>query len=343
MPYRCPHFRTGIALTLCCAVLGLTLARLPFLEMFGPLTITLLLGMLWRAFLHVPEKQHLGIGFSSKTLLRWGIVLLGVRIDFDLLAKAGVSIFILGLGVIILGLFIFNFLGKRFGLKPDLAMLIAIDSSICGASAVAAAAPVLKAKEEDTALVIPIGSIFGSIAVIFYTFLEHWIALSPKIYGILTGATLHEIAQVMAASQAVPGAIEAGTITKLMRVLLLVPVIFLISLNKLRHTNRDEISLGSQMWKSFPWFILWFLAVGTVTSLIPHLIPHSANWVESVKVQTLTVSVFLMAMAMAGVGLQVNFIQLRESGLKAIYVAVIGWVMLAGLAYVAIYFMGLRG
>jgi len=336
MPYRSFHFWMGVAMTLGCAILGLTLARLPYLEMFGPLTISLFLGMTWRALLTVPESSYPGVNFSSRTLLRCGIILLGVKIDFDLIARSGLSIFALGFGVVVAGLLIFRFLGKCFGLDQNLAMLIAIDSSICGASAVAATAPVLEAKEEETALVIPIGSILGSTAVLGYIFLEHWIRLPPRIYGILTGATLHEIAQVMAASHAVPGALEAGTVTKLMRVLLLVPVIFFIGLSRMKKTDYGGTTPWLHVWKGFPWFILGFLFVGIFSSLVPHVFPHFAGFL-ALKARLASVAVFLMAMAMGGVGLHVNFNHFFACGLKSISVALIGWLMLASLAFAAIH------
>jgi len=336
MNFRCLHFRTGVATTVCCAILGLNLAKLPFLEHFGALTLALLLGLIWRAFLHVPENQHLGIGFSAKTLLRAGIILLGVRLDFQLIAQAGLKIFAVGFGVIVLGLIVFNVLGHWFGLEGNLPMLIAVDSSICGASAVAAAAPAMDASEEETALVIPLGSLLGSVAVVGYTLLEQWIHLPPRLYGILTGATLHEIAQVMAANAVVPGALEAGTVTKLTRVVLLVPVVFMIGLWRQRRLAKGARSHTAT---AKPWFVLGFLAVGVVCSLIHYLAPGSEVVMAAVKNQTVTVAVFLMGMAMAAVGLQVDFAQFRAHGVKSLTVAVLGWVLLVGFASICVSFM----
>lgn len=329
MNFRCLHFRTGVATTVCCAIIALNLAQLPFLQHLGSLTLALLLGLVWRAFLHVPDKQHLGIGFSAKTLLRAGIILLGVRLDFQLIAQAGLKIFALALGVIVVGLVVFNLLGKWFGLKGNLAMLIAVDSSICGASAVAAAAPVMEASDDETALVIPLGSLLGSVAMLGFTLMEQWVHLSPRLYGILTGATLHEIAQVMAASAAVPGALEAGTVTKLTRVVLLVPVVFLLGLWRQRRAANGRTNRVSP---AKPWFVLGFLAVGVACSLIHYCAPGSEKFMAGLKSQTVTVAVFLMGMAMAGVGLQVNFSQFRANGIKSLAVALLGWLMLLAFA-----------
>ena len=142
MKLHCTHFRTGVGLTVLLAVMGLVLGDLPGLVRLGPLSVALLLGLLWRALMHVPEHHHEGIGFSAKQLLRWGIILLGVRLDFALIAQSGWKIVVLDLVVITFGLFFITWLGKRAGLGGQLPLLLAVGSSICGASAVAAAAPV---------------------------------------------------------------------------------------------------------------------------------------------------------------------------------------------------------
>lgn len=339
MNFRCPHFRAGVGATICCAILGIVLSYLPVFGHLGALTLALLLGLLWRASLSVPAQQHLGIGFSARTLLRLGIILLGVRLDFALLAHAGLRILALGAGVILIGLVTFNLLGNWLGLEGNLPMLIAVDSSICGASAVAAASPVMEATREETALVIPLGSLLGTIAMLGYAVAEPWLQLSPKLYGVLTGATLHEIAQVMAANAVVPGAMESGTVTKLIRVTLLVPVVFVIGWWKQRQHAGKTGRRAPAMEK--PWFVVGFLAVGLVCSLVAHWVPEPDLYLEPIKAQVMHIAVFLMAMAMAGVGLQVDFAQFRLHGMKSLAVAIAGWGVLAAFAFLFIHFVGI--
>jgi uncharacterized integral membrane protein (TIGR00698 family) len=334
MKFYNPHFRTGIGLTVLLAILGLVLGSLPGLVRLGPLSVALLLGLAWRAFMHVPEHHHEGISFSAKRLLRWGIILLGVRLDFALIAQSGWKIVILDLIVIAFGVLFITWLGKRAGLAGQLPLLLAVGSSICGASAVAAAAPVIRARDNEIALAIPMCGILGTIAALGMTFAQNYLHLSPNTYGILAGSTLHEVAQVMAASAAVPGALQSGTIVKLLRVVLLVPVIFFLG-----QMLKSKDAQAAPVQK--PWFVGGFLLVGVVnTALIYGLPEFHAVWVQADQ-QMLTVANFLMTMAMAGLGLQVDIGTLRTQGVAAIKVAVAGWIALLAVATGTMYFLGL--
>jgi uncharacterized integral membrane protein (TIGR00698 family) len=334
MKFSCQHFRTGVGLTVLLAVLGLVLGGLPGLVRVGPLSVALLLGLFWRLIMHVPEHHHIGIGFSAKQLLRAGIVLLGVRLNFELIARSGYKILFLDVIVIAFGVAFITWLGKRAGLQGQLPLLLAVGSSICGASAVAATAPVIRARDSDIALAIPLCSVFGTIAALGLTFAQTFLQLKPATYGILTGSTLHEVAQVVAAASAVPGALQTGTMVKLLRVLLLVPVVL-----GLAQLFKRKDAKAAPMQK--PWFVGGFFLMGLVNSALLFALPQfHMLWVE-LDQQVLTVANFLMAMAMAGLGLQVDMATLRTHGLAAIRVAVIGWGALLVVAGTVMYFLDL--
>jgi uncharacterized integral membrane protein (TIGR00698 family) len=265
-------------------------------------------------------------------LLRLGIILLGVRLNLDLVVHGGWKILFLDMSVIITGLCFITWLGTSLGLDSTLACLIAVDSSICGASAVAAAAPVLRARDDETALVIPLCSLIGTIAVLAFTFAQGMLHLAPQTYGMLTGATLHEVAQVMAAVTAVPGALEMGTVTKLTRVVLLAPAIFFLNgwVRRSKNGRLREDEAGTPLPK--PWFVLGFLLVGIANTLAFHLLPLARETLLDYNRQILVIANFLMAMAMAGMGLQVDFGRLRANGPRAVITAVTGWLLLLTLA-----------
>lgn len=331
------HHHAGIALTALVAVAASVLAGLPGLRIFGPLSLALVLGIAWRAFFRVPDAQHGGIDFSARSLLRLGIVLLGVRLDFNLVLHAGLKILLLDAGVIGFGLVFITWLGRRLGLNPTLAALIAVDSSICGASAVAAAAPALRAEKSDISLVIPMCSLLGTAAMLAYTAAQHFLHLDPRTYGLATGATLHEIAQVMAAVSPVPGALAVGAVTKLTRVVLLVPAICALGRWHARHRAKTSEAAAPA---ARPWFVLGFLLVGAVASIVHHAWPEGHAQVDALETRVLTLATFLMTMAMAGMGLQVDLARLRASGPRAAATALFGWLALAGVALAAIHFVG---
>jgi uncharacterized integral membrane protein (TIGR00698 family) len=338
-----PQFRAGVALTALIAVVAVVLAKFPFIEHLGALSIALLLGLAWRAFNHLPEEQNAGVGFSARKLLRLGIVLLGVRLNLELVLHAGPKILLLDALVITTGLLGISWLGRRLGLDPVLACLIAVDSSICGGSAVAAAAPTLRAKDADIALVIPLCSLIGTAAMLMFTFVQHQWALTPVQYGMMAGATLHEVAQVMAAVAPFPDAAEMGTVTKLTRVILLVPTVLVLGWIFARSRNRQLVAGANPTALPKvpkPWFVLGFLLVGAGNTLALHFFPADHARIAGINRQMLDVANFLMAMSMAGMGLQVDFARLRANGVRAVGTALIGWTVLATLAAGEIWLMG---
>jgi uncharacterized integral membrane protein (TIGR00698 family) len=332
------RFHSGVTLTALLAVVAVLLARLPDISHLGALAIALLLGLAWRAFHHVPDEQQVGIGFSAKRLLRFGIILLGVRLNLALVLHAGPKILVLDATVITTGLLGISWLGRRFGLDPVLACLIAVDSSICGGSAVVAAAPTLRAKEDDIALVIPMGSLIGTAAMLAFTFAQHHGILTPTRYGMMAGATLHEVAQVMAAVAPFPDTAEIGTVTKLTRVVLLVPTVFVLgwifARGRAKAAREGNATADTTDAPSVPkpWFVLGFLLVGIGHTLALHFLPAQHALIGNFSRDILAVANFLMAMSMAGMGLQVDFGRLRANGLRAMGTALLGWVALATLA-----------
>lgn len=339
-------FLQGVALTALLAVLALWLAQFPGIEHLGGLSIALILGLGLRAIEPPPDAHQAGIGFSAKTLLRLGIILLGVRLNLDLVLHAGPRVLFLAVFVISIGLTGISWLGRRFGLDPVLACLIAVDSSICGGSAAVAAAPVLRAKDEDVALVIPLCSLIGTIAMLGFTFIQHHWALSPQLYGLIAGSTLQEVAQVMAAVGSFPDAAEIGTIMKLTRVVLLVPALLILGWTWARQSRRHARQAGTALPAvgiPKPWFVLGFLLVGIGNSAALRYFPEQAAAIGASERTLFSVANFLMAMAMAGMGLQMDFARLRANGLRAVGTAVLGWLLLASLTIGAILLLLIPG
>jgi len=341
---------------------ALFLEALPVVRHVGALALALLLGLGLRGLWCVPVAWNAGISWAAKALLRFGIVLLGVRLDLLLVWEAGLSILAISASVVGCGLLGISWLGRRLGLDPVLALLIAVDSSICGGSAVAAAAPAIGARERDIALVVPLCSLLGTVLMLGYTLVQQCWPVSELRYGVMVGATLHEVAQVVAAVTPFAGTVEAGMVAKLSRVALLVPAVSVlgwvwtwrssgvsprtfwrrtcgcgpscaVSKNSPERVTRELRQTGRP---KRPYFVLGFFAVSLANTVLLHAWPEARAVVEAVDGVVLRVAVFIMAMAMAAMGLGTDFSHLRENGLRALACAGLGWLGLAALVVLEI-------
>ncbi|MCY1077836.1 YeiH family protein [Archangium lansingense] len=308
----------GLGLAAGLAVTSYWLATLPGLKVVGPLTVALLIGIALRTALGLPATLVEGTRYSARTVLRLGIVLMGARLDFALVAKVGPRVLLLSLGVIVGGIVGIRWVARRFGVPEKLSMLLAVGTSICGASAVVAASSVTRADEEDTTLAVGLCGILGTVGVLFYVFAGPLLGLSTAQLAILSGATLHEVAQVMAAAFTWgTSAGDLGTLVKLTRVVLLAPALVVLGLasgagGKVRYSWKEP---------PIPWFVLGFLAVGVLGSV--GVLPDAAKSALSIA------SVFLMVMAMAAMGLGTHVSMIRRAGMRVVYAGLAGFAALA--------------
>ncbi|KIL72604.1 putative membrane protein YeiH [Bacillus badius] len=311
----------GVSLTLLIAIVAGLIAKLPFFQIMGMMILSILIGMIWKNTAQVKQDYQQGIQFSSKVLLRAGIILLGFRLNLLDIAAAGYAVLATDVLVITFTMLFILLLGKAFKLDKQLSMLIAAGTAICGAAAIIAVAPIMKNKQEHTAIAVSCIAILGTIGALLYIFLFPYLPVSKYEYGVLTGATLHELAHVVAA--AVPGGEEssqAAIVVKLGRVLLLIPVALVISLI----VNRKELAEKGLKSLPVPWFIFGFLFTSFINTL--HFLP------DSIVSYCLLLSTYLLAMGMAGLGLNVNYKDFAKEGIKPAAVAVAGFAGLLALS-----------
>ncbi|WP_338871082.1 YeiH family protein [Myxococcus stipitatus] len=308
----------GLVLAAALAVGSYWLATLPGLKVVGPLTVALLVGIALRSVMGMPSVLVEGTRYSARTVLRLGIVLMGARLDFALVAKVGPRVLLLALAVIVGGILGIRWVTRRFGVPEKLGTLLAVGTSICGASAVVAASSVTRAEEEDTTLAVGLCGILGTMGVLFYVFVGPLLGLTTAQLAILSGATLHEVAQVMAAAFTWGTAAgDLGTLVKLTRVVLLAPALVVLGLmsgagGKVRYSWKEP---------PIPWFVLGFIAVGVLGSV--GVVPAAG------KAALSTASVFLMVMAMGAMGMGTHISMLRRAGMRVVYAGLVGF---AGLA-----------
>lgn len=325
-------FFLGIGITLLIAIAAKYLAQLPFLSIMGQLVIAILIGITWRATVGIPEQAIAGANFSSKKLLCFGIILLGMRLNLIDILHAGPKVFAIDVINIVFAMAVVYGLTRLLKVEKRLGLLTACGTAICGAAAVVAIAPQIKANDDETAIGAATVAILGTIFTLLYTVLYPVMGLSANGYGIFSGATLHEIAHVIAA--AAPGgndAIDIAVIVKLTRVALLVPVAILIGI----WMSRTEGEGTKTSWKSIPipWFILGFLAMSAVNSLGV----VSASIANGIVV----IAYMLIAMAMAGLGLNVDVVTFKRLGLKSFAAGFIGSILLSILGFALVYAFGL--
>jgi uncharacterized integral membrane protein (TIGR00698 family) len=207
-----------VAIAVALAGVSYAAAMVPGVKVMGPLTVALIIGIAARALVGMPQRLVEGTRFFARSILRAGIVLMGARLDFGLVAKVGPRVLLLDLAIIGAGIAGIAWIARRFGVPRQLATLLAVGTSVCGASAVVAAGSVTKSKEDDVTLAVALCGVLGSAGVLFYVLAGPLLALSATQLAVLSGSTLHEVAQVMAAAFTWgPASGDLGTLVKLTR------------------------------------------------------------------------------------------------------------------------------
>ena len=284
------------------------------------LVIAIVLGTLLHTAFGMPARLKAGIDFAAKMVLELAIVLLGATISFAAIRSAG--LYLVGgiVAVVFLSLAISYGIGRLFGLSDRMATLIACGNSICGNSAIVAAAPVIKAESDEVASSIAFTAALGILVVVLLPTLQAQIGIDQRSYGILAGMTVYAVPQVIAATLPV-GAISAqvGTLVKLVRVLMLGPVILLLGVK-----TGCGTSARLPLKRLVPWFIVGFAAMLVLRSL--ELIPDAA--LPAIG----HASTVLTLVAMAALGLSVNIRTVAASGGKVLAVGVLSLMVLATIS-----------
>lgn len=284
------------------------LRQAPGVSMFSPMILAIVIGAAFHNIVGTPARARAGVQFSLRRILRLAIVLLGLQLTAAQVAEVGTG----GVAVIAATLaatFLFTtFLGRLLGVERGLCELIAAGTSICGASAVMAANTVTRAPDEDVAYAVACVTVFGTIAMLAYPLLPGLLHLGPRAYGLWAGASIHEIAQVVAAAfQDGKEAGEFGAVAKLTRVMMLAPVVVALGLAAAARARRSGLERGRAR-APIPWFAFGFLALVAANSVIA--IPAEARSAAAGATS------FLLSMALAAMGLETDVARLRAKGLR---------------------------
>jgi uncharacterized integral membrane protein (TIGR00698 family) len=253
-------------------------------------------------------------------LLRFGIVLYGLRLTFQDIAHVGIAGLAIDSIMLSCTFLLAWWAGTRwFHLDRTTAMLIGAGSAICGAAAVMATDPVVRGRADQVAVAVSTVVVFGTSAIFLYPYLYHLnlahpvVAMNAKAYGVFAGSTIHEVAQVLAAGRAVSdSAANTAVITKMVRVMLLAPFLLLLSAY-LERSGRSEAARAGESARlklTIPWFALWFVAVAALHSAV-HL---PAHWVSA----AVNADTVILAMAMAALGLTTHVSAIGRAGFRPI-------------------------
>ncbi len=314
----------GLALTCAIAAIAYALRTAPELSAFSPMILAIVVGAAFRAAFGAQAWGKEGSAFSLRRLLRLAIILLGLQLTATQVAEVGAS----GVAIIALTLvatFVFTtWLGRLLGVSPKLAQLIAAGTSICGASAIVAANAVTRGDEEDVAYAVACVTVFGSVAMFVYPLLPGLLGLAPHAYGLWSGASIHEVAQAVAAGFA-HGAEsgEAGTVAKLTRVAMLAPVVLLLGTTFVRRASRAG-GEGASVKTPTPWFVIGFIALACLNSAIT--IP------PDVKEPIVALTAFLLTVALAAMGLGVDVAKLKAKGLRPFLLGLAAFLFIASFS-----------
>lgn len=314
----------GIILCVAVAWAAFLFAQTPLFSRFSlsPVILAILLGMLIKNFLGVRRVLRDGVKVCSKKVLRLAIILLGFKLSLAEVSTLGLKATLLIVFVSTATLLVSVWLGRKMGIAKHLSLLIGAGSSICGASAVIAVDAVSKdPKEEDVAFAVGVVTVFGTLFMLAYPLLDKLLHMTDLFYGMWTGLSVHEVAQVVAAGFAVSEeAGEVATVVKLTRVLFIIPVTLWLTFAAARGLG-GKISLKKI---TVPWFVILFFGVVVLNSV--HIVPPAA------VAKMVEVDNFLMTVAMAALGLETSFSSMRKVGLKPLYLGVVSSVFISALS-----------
>lgn len=326
-------------LTLLASFIGSWLKQYPGLKLLGALIIALLVGMALQLPLHAYKKNNdlrrAGVksaaGLIANKLLRLGIILLGFKLNLhDLFTKGIKCLPIAAVLVAVMVCVTYN-IAKLLKVNPQLAMLTAGGTSICGAAAVmglSGSMPVLPEeedeKEQNEVMAVATVAIMGTIYALAEIFILPHFGMTNQQLGIASGASLHEIAHAVAAGGAF-NSINVATIMKLSRVLMLVPASIFIAI--WWNAHHSKVENGGKHKISFPWFMLGFIAASVIGTYVPFITAHASTLVEAGYV--------FLGMAMAALGINVNFKVIFKQGRTAFLASFLASIVLVVLACLA--------
>jgi len=295
------------------------------LPIIGGPVFGIIIGIIINNVLGKPKNTLKGIGFTSKKILQWSIIVLGGGLSLTTVLQTGIdslSVTVFTLSAAFISAYGF---GKLLGIPSKLKTLIGVGTAICGGSAIAAIAPIIEADELEIAYSISTIFLFNIIAVLIFPPLGHLLHFSDKAFGLWSGTAINDTSSVVAAGYAFSNAAGTyATIVKLTRATLIIPISIIFSIVvafKKKKESKMDNTVNFSFKKIFPWFILWFL----VASLLNTLGLFKGNSITYINI----LGKFMIVMALSAIGLSSDFKKMMKNGLKPIFLGLIVWFTVA--------------
>ena len=312
------RFLPGIGLSLAIAALACWLESLLPIHLIGGAVIAMFIGMFLNQFIGKTTVFSTGIKFTSKKILKFAIILLGLSLNITTILHVGrmsLTVMIFTLLTCFGGGY---FIGKALGLNWKLSNLISAGTGICGGSAIAAIAPTIDADDNDVAYAMSATFLFDMAMIILFPIMGKAIGMTDEAFGIWAGTAVNDTSSVVATGYAFSEAAgDFATMVKLTRTLAIIPTVITFAFIQLRLKRKEamanqqsdsDLKANFSIAKIFPWFILGFLVMSIVASVFP--IPA-----EAVSI-TKKISKFLMVSALAAIGLNTSFASMKKAGIR---------------------------
>ncbi|TDL36516.1 YeiH family putative sulfate export transporter [Macrococcoides bohemicum] len=313
--------RHGVILCSIIAVIATLLGQL--FPIIGGIIFSIILGIIISNAIKLPDQYQPGIKFASKKILQYAIIVMGFTLNLRVVVEMGLSSLPITLTTITAALLTSLWLGKVMNIGENIRTLIGVGTAICGGSAIAAASPIVDAKEDEVAFSLSTIFLFNIIAVFIFPVIGHTIGLSDIGFGHFAGTAINDTSSVVAAGYAYSEtAGDTATIVKLVRALMIIPVCLILVMVQLKKSEKRAFSIK----KVFPWFILYFFLASVVTSII--------NLPETIISYIKMLSTFMISIAMAGIGLSVSIKQFRSIGIKPVLLGASVWFVVAGISLI---------
>jgi uncharacterized integral membrane protein (TIGR00698 family) len=319
----------GISLAGAIAAAALVTHCIPGMTTFSPMILAIVIGMAFHNIVGTPSFAKPGIAFSLRRLLRLAVMLLGFQLNLRVIAEVGPRGLLI-VAITVIATFTFTvWMGRNLRVDRRLSQLIAAGTSI-GASAILATNTITDAPDEDVAYAIASITFFGSIAVFAYPLLQGLLRLDSQTYGLWSGASIHEFAQVVAASfQVSQRAGEVGMKVKLARLMLLAPMVFALSIKVRLSANCAPTRSATP---PLPWFVLGLIALVGLNSAVA--IPPDARKL------IVTLTTFLLSVALAAMGLETDISKLYVKGMRPAILGAVAFLFIATLCLLLIKLTG---